>query len=402
MVAQEQARVPEILPPARHGFYQRMVQQYGTPLMLLDASVVRQQYQALSEALPGVTLHYAVKAFPNPELLQLLNESGSSFDLASAGEVALVQELGIDPERCIQTHPVKRREDIVSCLEYGCSTFVFDHAGELDKLHPWRDQVNLMLRLSFRNPYTRVDLSKKFGCELEAALPLLRKAKAMGLKVSGLCFHVGSQVIHPGRYVDAINHCRELIEQAAAEGMPLEVLDIGGGFPVPYDAPLPAISEFCRPIREALSLLPQEMKVIAEPGRFLAAEAVTAVCSVMGVAKREGRWWHYLDDGVYGSYSGILFDHTRFPLSVLKQGPLEPAVLTGPTCDSNDIVDENIMMPVLEEGDLVIGRYMGAYTSASATDFNYFPRARVVRVDYSPAAVTGSQSEAVRCGASVA
>ena len=379
--AEDTVRIPEVIPAEQHDFYHRMVQQHGSPLMLLDASVVRQQYQRLSDALPGVTLHYAVKAFPDKALLQQLNQCGSSFDLASAGEVALVQALGIAPERCIQTHPVKRREDIVSCLEYGCRNFVFDHAGELEKLHPWRDQVSLMLRISFRNPYTRVDLSKKFGCELEDAMPLLRRAKALGLKVNGLCFHVGSQVIHPRRYVEAITHCRGIIEQANAEGMPLDVLDIGGGFPVPYDAPLPAIDEFCRPIREALGTLPAGMRVIAEPGRFLAAAAVTAVCSVMGVSKREGRWWHYLDDGVYGSYSGILFDHTRFPLAVLKDGPLEPAVLTGPTCDSNDIVDENIMMPVLEEGDLIIGRYMGAYTRASATDFNYFPRAKVVVLD---------------------
>ena len=383
MAVEERTRMPEVVPTEQRSFYYKMVQQYGSPLMLLDANVVRQQFRLLTEALPGVTLHYAVKAFPDPELLQLLDQCGSSYDLASAGEVELIKALNIEPERCIQTHPVKRREDIVSCLEYGCRTFVFDHAGELEKLRPWRGRVNLMLRLSFRNPYTRVDLSKKFGCELEDALPLLRKAKALGFRVNGLCFHVGSQVIHPGRYVDAITRCREIIRQASTEDMRLDILDIGGGFPVPYDSPLPAINEYCRPIRDALNTLPADIRVIAEPGRFLAAAGVTAVCSVMGVSKREGRWWHYLDDGVYGSYSGILFDHTRFPLAVLKDGPLEPAVLTGPTCDSNDIVDENIMMPVLEEGDLVIGRYMGAYTRASATDFNYFPRARVVLLDKS-------------------
>jgi ornithine decarboxylase len=119
--------------------------------------------------------------------------------------------------------------------------------------------------------------------------------------------------------------------------------------------------------------------VIAEPGRFIAAPAAIAVSSVMGKAKRDGRWWYYLDDGLYGSYSGQMFDHAKYPVSVLREGgELHESVLSGPTCDSIDVIDESIMLPELEMGDLVVGRMMGAYTWASATDFNFFKRAKVV------------------------
>jgi ornithine decarboxylase len=149
---------------------------------------------------------------------------------------------------------------------------------------------------------------------------------------------------------------------------------------------VPPIDDFCRPIRAALARLPRHVRVIAEPGRFIAAPAAIAVSSVMGRAKRDGRWWYYLDDGLYGSYSGQLFDHAKYPVSVLKEGgELFESVLAGPTCDSIDVIDDAILLPELEVGDLVVGRMMGAYTWASATDFNFFKRAKVVVMNERPA-----------------
>jgi ornithine decarboxylase len=164
------------------------------------------------------------------------------------------------------------------------------------------------------------------------------------------------------------------------------VLDIGGGFPVDYVAPVMPIEEFCAPIRASLAAVPPGVRVIAEPGRYIAAPAGTCVASVMGRARRDGRWWYYLDDGLYGSYSGQLYDHARYPVDSLRQdGPRSPSVLAGPTCDSIDVVAEDLPLPELEAGDLIVGRMMGAYTWASATDFNFFPRARVVPVNVAPA-----------------
>jgi ornithine decarboxylase len=216
----------------------------------------------------------------------------------------------------------------------------------------------------------------------------MQLARRIGVRVRGLSFHVGSQATDSSKYVEAIEACKNIFAEALLAGMPgLDVLDIGGGYPVPYHADVPAIDDFCAPIRTALAKMPAHVRVIAEPGRFLSAPAAISVSSVMGKAKRDGRWWYYLDDGVYGSYSGQIYDHAKYPVESLKQdGDRFLSVLAGPTCDSIDVIDEAIMLPELEMGDLIVGRMMGAYTMASATDFNFFKRAKVVVMNEHPAA----------------
>jgi ornithine decarboxylase len=160
------------------------------------------------------------------------------------------------------------------------------------------------------------------------------------------------------------------------------ILDIGGGFPVDYMQSCMPIEEFCAPIRAALKELPPSMRIIAEPGRYIAAPAAVSVTSVMGRAQRGGRWWYYLDDGLYGSYSGQVYDHATYPVEALvPAGKTYPSVLAGPTCDSIDVINEHLELPRLDVGDLVVGRAMGAYTWASASEFNFFPRATVLALD---------------------
>jgi ornithine decarboxylase len=141
------------------------------------------------------------------------------------------------------------------------------------------------------------------------------------------------------------------------------------------------IEDYCAPICAALRTLPP-MRVIAEPGRYIAAPAAIAVASVMGRARRDGRWWYYLDDGLYGSYSGQIYDHAKYPVEALvPPGPTHPSILAGPTCDSIDVIREQIELPKLDIDDLIVGRVMGAYTWASASEFNFFPRATVLALD---------------------
>jgi ornithine decarboxylase len=360
-----------------------LVAQYGSPLLLVDCDVVRRQYRSLQRALPGVAFYYALKPLPHGAVVAELRELGSSFDLATTGEIKLVKAAGIAPERCIHTHPIKSDADIRAALRFGIRTFVADNPDEIRKFVRYRRRAELLLRVSFRNPSAVVDLSRKFGCEAAAVPPLLELARSLGVRVRGLSFHVGSQVADPAKYVEAIGACSDLVAAAATSGSAnLDMLDIGGGFPIPYRGETVPIGQFCRPIRQALKSLPRRVKVIAEPGRFIAGPAGTAVATVVGRAQREGRWWYYLDDGLYGSYSGQLFDHATYPIEVLdRDGPLHPSVLAGPTCDSIDVVREDLPLPELQIGDLVVGRMMGAYTCASATDFNFIPRARIVALN---------------------
>jgi ornithine decarboxylase len=376
---------PELDPqldPHSHAALARLVARYGSPLLVIDAARVRSQYRRLAAALPGVDLHYALKPLPHPAVVRALAEEGACFDLASNGEVDLVRKAGVAPARCIHTHPIKRDGDIRTALNYGVRSFVVDNPDELRKFVKYRNRVSLLIRVSFRSDDAVCDLSRKFGCDPQAVPELLALARQLRIPVEGLSFHAGSQAAGPQRHVEAIRVCGELLAAAGRDGHPLGTLDIGGGFPVPYCEPVMPIEAFCAPISAALAALPAGLRLIAEPGRHIAAPAAVAVASVMGRAQRDGRWWYYLDDGIYGSYSGRLFDHARYPIETpVSGGSLHPSVLAGPTCDSIDVIEEELSLPLLDVGDLVIGRMMGAYTWASATEFNFFPKARVLALD---------------------
>jgi ornithine decarboxylase len=360
----------------------RLAARHGTPLLVIDCAAIRRQYLDLKRALPGVELYFALKPLPHPAVVAELRDLGASFDVATSGEIRLVRGAGVAPERCLHTHPIKPSGEIDRALRAGIRRFVVDNPDEIRKFVRHRRRAELLLRVSFRNPSAVVDLSRKFGCEPAAVAPLLELAASLRITVRGLSFHVGSQVADPARYVEAIAACADLIDEAHRRGLAqLDCLDIGGGFPVPYRDELPPIGQFCRPIRRALARLPDATRVIAEPGRFIAAPAGTSIASIVGRAQRDGRWWYYLDDGIYGSYSGQIYDYASYPVDGIGvHGPRHASVLAGPTCDSIDVIREDVALPELGIGDLVVGRMMGAYTVAHATDFNFIPRARIVAI----------------------
>jgi ornithine decarboxylase len=379
-------RRPRFIDPFQPAEIRRLVREFGSPLLIVDCERVRVQWRKLRKALPGVDLHYALKAMPHSAVVRTVIAEGGFLDLATTGEVQLVRRLGVPPERCIHTHPIKRTADIANALDYGVRLFVADNPDEVRKFTRLAGQARLLLRVSFRNPGAMVDLSRKFGCDPEDLLPLARLAAELGVEVRGLSFHAGSQTPDARRHVEALEACARLMRAARRERLgAFDTLDIGGGFPIDYAQSVQDIARFCAPLRAAVAKLPKRVRVIAEPGRYVIGPAAVGVASVMGRARREGYWWYYLDDGLYGSYSGQLFDHVRYPVEALRNGEERlPSVLAGPTCDSNDVVAENLLLPHLKVGDLLVGRAMGAYTWASATDFNFFPRATVVSVNQRP------------------
>ena len=365
--------------PEERARYEALVAQYGSPLLLFDASTLRRHYQALTRALPGIALYYAVKAHPNEHIIRELDALGAGFDVASAGEMDLLMELQISGRRTIHTHPIKKDQEIRDALRFGATTFVVDNIDELKKLTPYRSRVGILLRISFRSDQAVVDLSRKFGCEPDQVPAIIQAANELGLHIKGLSFHVGSQCSNADKHVEAIRHCQRIMQQWNGNGTaPMSSLDIGGGFPSDYALEGLDIGAFCAPIRAALAELPDDWHILAEPGRFLIAPAVTSITTVTGKSIRHGISWYYLDDGVYGSFSGQIFDQAQYPLQVLSGGPCQRSILAGPTCDSIDIVAEGIDLPELETGDLVIGHQMGAYTAATKTRFNSLPDARFI------------------------
>lgn len=364
---------------AEQAYYKELVSQHGSPLLVFDADVLRAHFKALQAALPNVDLYYAVKAHPDSSIVNVIEELGGGFDIASAGEMDLLLKHKISGRRTIHTHPIKKDQEIRDALRFGATTFVVDNLYELKKLISYRSRVGVLLRVSFRSETAKVDLSKKFGCAANEVLDLVKEAEKLGIHIKGLSFHVGSQVKDSSKHVEAINACHMLMNEInETADRPLSVLDIGGGFPADYDLKGFDINAFCTPIRAALAKLPSDWHLIAEPGRYLIAPAVTSVTTIAGKSHRNGFVWYYLDDGIYGSYSGQLFDHAIYPLQVFSGGEQSPSIIAGPTCDSIDVVAENIMLPNLEIGDLVIGHQMGAYTAATKTRFNSLPDATLV------------------------
>ncbi len=386
-------RRTRFIDPFQPSEIRRLVKEFGSPLLIVDCERVRVQLRKLRKALPGVDLHYALKPLPHSAVVRTVNAEGAFMDLATTGEVQLVQRLGIDPSRCIHTHPIKRDQDIRNALEYGVRVFVVDNPDEVRKFVPYVSKAELLLRVSFRSPGAVCDLSRKFGCDPENAVALARLAAELGVEVRGLSFHVGSQAADAGKHVEAIEACTKLLAACRKEKLGVcDTLDIGGGFPIDYMKTVPDIVPLCAPIRAGIAKVAKRVRIIAEPGRYIAGPSAIGVASVMGRAQREGHWWYYLDDGLYGSYSGQIYDHARYPVEPLRDSDERlPSVLAGPTCDSLHVIAENLMLPELKAGDLIVGRAMGAYTWASASDFNFFPKATVVAVNETPGD-TGSVS----------
>jgi ornithine decarboxylase len=227
-----------------------------------------------------------------------------------------------------------------------------------------------------------VELSSKFGCETGEAVDLILEANGVGLEVEGLSFHVGSQCTNFDNFVRALNIAAAVMEETRARGREIKILDIGGGFPVGYDAhvrPFPVLAGKIN--AEIDRLFAKDIQILAEPGRFLVAAAATAVARVIGKAYRDGKRCYYIDDSVYHTYSGIVFDHCQYSVKPFKRGTGEVCTVFGQTCDGMDTITESVELPELEIDDLVYSENIGAYSNASSTWFNGFAPAKVVHVN---------------------
>lgn len=370
------------------------VAMHGTPVLLLEPARVRAQYRRMHAALPFVRFHYAVKALSHPEVIDALADEGCDFDVASGAELALLNQRGISADRAIHTHPVKKPHEIDEAIAAGVRTFVIDSDDELAKF-AGRDGVRILVRLAYRSPAARSDLSSKFGVGPFEAAHLVERAIAQQTVVAGFSFHVGSQLDDPGRLRDAVAQTLTLMDHLE-QTLPVrfDTLDIGGGFPVAEDVEITPLEELADQLRPLLEPRLNAIDVIAEPGRVLVAEAMTLVTSVVGRSERpDGRWYH-LDDGVYGAYSNVLAEGANPLIFAVRE--LDDAdartderrwvTLAGPTCDSVDVIAREVLLPALEVGDMLVSPVMGAYTVVTATGFN----GRAV----TPVAVVGSAAPA--------
>jgi ornithine decarboxylase len=353
-----------------------------TPLLILSRSSLRKQLSDLSQALPGVDIHYAVKSNNHPAILEEVAKSGCSYDVASYREILSSIEAGGHARNMVHSHPVKSLPEIEHAVAAGIELFVIDNPYEIDKFIPYKDKVKLLIRPKVTESDAVVNLSYKFGCEAPEVLPLAEKMKSLGIRFHGLTFHVGSQCLSNRIYVKAIKMASRLIKQLEENGFTTRVLDIGGGFPVTYTSTAPSIGKFCATIANCLRKnIDPAVRLICEPGRFISATAVTLVASVIGKSIRSGKPWYFLDDGLYGSFSGRVYDHARYQVFTNRNTTWKRSVLAGPTCDSFDVIYKDILLPPLEVGDILSFPAMGAYCAVSASSFNCLKGAEYIVVD---------------------
>jgi len=370
---------------------QAIATRHGTPVVVIDHDVIRQNYASFRRHLPKVQAYYAVKANPAPEIVRTLYEAGASFDVASLPEFLLVHKniarlagkarQDFIWDKIIYANPIKPKETLEELDQYK-PLLTYDNREELAKIKRHAPHAGLVLRLRVPNTGSMVELSSKFGCDTSEAVDLILEAFRIGLVVEGLSFHVGSQCTNFENFVQALNMAAAVMEEARSRGHEIKILDIGGGFPVRYDAHVKPFGDLARKINaEIARLFDKDIEILAEPGRFLVATAATAVARIIGKAVRDGKTCYYIDDSVYHTFSGIIFDHCQYHIKAFHKGATEISTVFGQTCDGMDTISQSEELPRLEIDDLLYSEDIGAYSNASATWFNGFAPAKVVHVN---------------------
>ncbi|HTY39072.1 MAG TPA: type III PLP-dependent enzyme [Bacteroidota bacterium] len=367
----------------------RLAEEHGTPVCVIDHDVIRANYRTFKKHLPRVQCYYAVKANSTQQIIETLFKEGSSFDVASYNEFMQVyqyikhfekqQKKYFVWDKIIFSNTIKDRHTLAKIKQYK-PLVTYDNSAEVKKLKEYCDTAGLVIRVKVPDTGSQVEMSTKFGVEPGEAAALIDEAFDAGLKVEGISFHVGSQCTNFDNYTAALSIAAELFQDARKKGYGLNLLDIGGGFPVPYDPQVPDFAKLATLLNsEFKRLFPDDIEILAEPGRFIAATAATLVAEIVGKARRGGKIFYHINDGVYHSYSGVVYDHWIPNFHAFKEGPTEICAVVGPTCDSFDKITLSAELPAnLEVGDLLYTVNIGAYGTASTTRFNGFDPAKIV------------------------
>jgi ornithine decarboxylase len=374
-----------------------LVEEHGTPLLIIDHDVIRRNYRRFKKHLPRVQCYYAVKANAEPEIIKTLFDEGASFDVASFPEFQEVHKhiaewpdekrFGYIWDKIIFSNTIKDIETLENLRPYR-PLVAFDNEDELMKIKRYCRTAGLILRLTVSDVGSVVELNSKFGVAPARAGDLIEKAFGVGMPVEGLSFHVGSQCINTSNYVAALNTAYEIFTTANSrrrgKEKKLNLIDLGGGYPVAYDRSVPRFEGLARLINSEIGRLfpDRSIEILAEPGRFIVATAGTLVSKIIGRTRRDGKRVYHINDGVYHDFSGVVFDHWMPNFRAFKKGGREICAVVGPTCDSFDKVSlaENLPANLLY-GDLLYTSNIGAYSCVSATSFNGFPPAKVIHIN---------------------
>ncbi len=348
-------------------------QGYTKPFLLVDTSIVRTKAKRFKAAMPRVHPHYAVKANPDPLVLKTLIEEGVGFEIASITELDLLLGLGVPAAEIYYSNPVKSRTSIEYAVAKGVEWYVLDSVEELRKIHSIKPDAKLYVRIEAPNIGSDWPLAGKFGVKNDEVDGIIAEAVALKADLCGVTFHVGSQCRNPENWRVGIQSAKRVFKKMRLGGIKPRLLNIGGGYPVRHVKPIPAIEKIAEIVNHAIRDIPQSVRIMAEPGRYLVSDAGYFVCRVVGTATRSGKRWMYWDAGVFG---GVIetTEGLRYDIATDRKGAMIPWTIAGPTCDSVDVCMRDELFPQdMQEGDFIYIANAGAYTTAYASNFNGFP-----------------------------
>src|ERR1043165_6341973 len=348
-------------------------QKYTRPFLIFDTVIVRAKARRFRAAMPRVRPHYAVKANPDRRVLKVLVQEGCGFEIASTAELDLLLSLGVNPAEVFYSNPVKSRDSIAYAAAKGVEWYVVDSADEMRRVFEVKPDAKQYLRIATPNIGSDSPLSGKFGAGAADAREIIAAAAKLGADLAGITFHVGSQCRNPENWRVALEKACSLFDVMVKAGLKPRLLNIGGGYPVRHVRPIPSIEVIGAVVNEGLKAFPDDVQVIAEPGRYLVSDAGYFLCRVLGTASRGGKRWMHWDAGLFG---GVIeaSEGLKYRIRTDRSGPDLAWTVGGPTCDSVDVVMRDEPLPSdLQEGDFVYIRNAGAYTTAYASQFNGFP-----------------------------
>lgn len=366
-----------------------------------DMGDVVNKYKNWISQLPRVEPFYAVKCNDDAAVIAVLAQLGVGFDCASKAEIQKVLDVKVPPSRIIYANPCKQSSFIQYAAKHNVDLMTFDNETELHKVKANHPNAKLVVRiLPPVSNKCQAPLGMKFGCHPKQVPNLLRVAKQLDVDVVGVSFHVGSGCYDASAYSAAVASARMVFDMAEKEGFHFDLLDIGGGFPGQPNARLPfeAIAEVVRPALDLYFPESMNVRIIAEPGRYFVASAFTLAVNIIArrtvtdddtgaspddmeanVSSSDPMYMYYVNDGVYGSFNCILFDHCTVEASLVDPESRADELtykcsIWGPTCDGLDRIVEECHLPCLETSDWLIFKNMGAYTMAAASTFNGMPK----------------------------
>lgn len=342
------------------------------PYLLIDTAMVKKKVRSIGKNIKNSRVFYAVKANPDIEVLKLIDSLGLGFEIASEGELAVLTSIGVKPARIITSNPIKSFRFLRMLAECNLPYYAFDSKEEVRKLRDYVPGCNVYVRLTVPNEGSEWPLSKKFAVELDEAEELLLYAKKKGLNPAGITFHVGSQCTNIYNWNSALDKAKILWDRMEERGIGLSVLNIGGGYPIRYTKSVVDIPSIDKNVNSLIyEKFPRNMKVFIEPGRAVVGDAGIFVSRVAGKARRGDDEWLYIDVGVFNglmeSVGGIKYKYIVEGYSQVKKW-----TLAGPSCDSFDVIDKDILLPDAPIGGRVLILSSGAYTISYASEFNGF------------------------------